>query len=72
MELLSEMAGYFNANDGFARHAERMKDSQRVAATIDPDLINDATLLRMGIEAMHSCGLHEKALDEWEELSFSN
>ena len=32
------------------------------------NLINDATLRRMGIEAMCNFGLFDKAIDEWEEL----
>ena len=46
-----------------------VKEPQKIAATIDKELINDAMLLRMSIEAMHECGLFEKALDEWEEFS---
>ena len=71
-ELLSEMSSYFDINEGFARYLEKMKEAQKIAATVDKDLINNATLLRMGIEAMYECGLFEKALDEWEELSSSN
>ena len=67
-ELLKEMSSYFDINDGFARYIERMKEAQKIADTVDVNLITDATLLRMGIEAMHDCGLFEKALDEWEEL----
>ena len=70
-ELLSEMSSYFDINDGFARYLERMKEAQKTASTIDVNLINDATLLRMGIEAMYECGLFEKALDDWEELTKS-
>ena len=46
-----------------------MKEAQKIVATIDVNLINDAILLRMGIDAMCNCGLFDKALDEWEELS---
>ena len=46
-----------------------MKEAQKTAATVDVNLINDATLLRMGIEAMYQCGLFDKALDEWEDRS---
>ena len=46
-----------------------MKEAQKVAATANTDLINEATLLHMGIEAMCKCGLFKKALDKWEELS---
>ena len=49
-----------------------MKEAQKIAATVYNDLINNATLLRMGIEAMYEYGLFEKALDEWEELSSSS
>ena len=70
-ELLSNMTSYFDINEGFARYIERMKEAQKTAATIDADLINEATVLRMGIEAMYNCGLFDKALDEWEELDSS-
>ena len=63
------MTTYFDINDGFTKYIERMKEAQKVAATVNKDLINNATLLCMGIEAMYECGLFEKALDEWEELS---
>ena len=66
------MSSYFDINEGFARYLEKMKEFQKIAATVDKELINNATLLRMGIEAMHECGLFEKALDEWEEISSSN
>jgi len=69
---MSEMSSYFDINEGFARYLEKMKEPQKIAATVDKELINNATLLRMGIEAMYECGLFEKALDEWEELSTSN
>ena len=51
-ELLTEMITYFDVNEGFSKCVEKMKEAQKVAATVDPDLTNDATLLRMGIEAM--------------------
>ena len=70
-ELLTNMADYFDINEGFTRYIERMKEAQKIASTVDRNLINDATLLRMGIEAMYNCGLFEKALDEWEELDRS-
>lgn len=56
---------YFDINEGFSKHIEKMKEVQKVAATVDPDLINDATLLRMGVESMCHCGLFEKALNYW-------
>ena len=59
-ELLTNMASYFNINEVFTKHIERMKEAQKTAANIDANLINDATLLRMGIEAMHNCGLFDK------------
>ena len=63
------MTSYFDINEGFTKYIERMKEAQKTAATVDVNLINDATLLRMGIEAMYQCGLFEKALDEWEDRS---
>ena len=68
-DLLSQISSYFEINEGFACYVERMKEAQKTASTIDINLINDATLLRIGIEAMHECGLFEKALDEWENLA---
>ena len=59
-ELLNNMASYFNINEGFTKYVERMKDAQKTEATMDLNLINDATLLRMDIEAMYHCGLFDK------------
>ena len=67
-ELLAEMGNYFDINEGFASYIEKMKNAQKIATTVDANLINNATLLRMDIESMHNCGLFEKALDEWEDL----
>ena len=61
-ELLNNMASYFDFNEGFKKHIERMKEAQKTAATIDVNLINDANLLRMGIEDMCDCGLFDKDL----------
>ena len=44
---------------------------QKVSWIINFNLINDATLLWLGAEAMWNCGLCDKTLDEWEELSKS-
>ena len=66
------MSSYFDINDGFPRHLEKMKEAQKIAFTFDADLINNATVLRMRIKAMCECGLFEKSLDEWEELSSSS
>ena len=66
------MSSYFDTNDRFARYVENVKEVQKIVATVDTDLINNETLLRMGIEAMCECGLFEKELDEWEELSSSS
>ena len=66
------MSNYFDINGGFAHYLEKMKEAQKIAATVDKELINNSTLLRMGIEVMCECGLFEKALDEWEEMSMSN
>ena len=63
------MTSYFDINEGFTKYIERMKEAQKTAATVDVNLINDATLLRMGIEDMYQCGLFDKALDEWEDRS---
>ena len=52
-ELLNNMTSYFDINEGFTKHIEKMKEAQKTAATVDVNLINDATLLRMGIEAMY-------------------
>lgn len=68
-ELLTEMTNSFDVNEGFSKHIEKTKEAQKVAATVDPNLINDATLLRMGVESMHHCGLFGQALDDWEELA---
>ena len=38
--------------------------SSKIAETIDPNLINEATLLKMAIETMCDCGLFDEALDE--------
>ena len=65
-ELLIEITTYFDINDRFTKYIEKKKEAQKVPATVNTDLINDTTLLRMGIEAMYECGLFEKALDEWE------
>ena len=43
-----------------------LKEDHKTADTIDLNLINDETLLRMGIESMHNCGLFDKDLDQWE------
>ena len=58
------MNSYFDINEGFTKYVEKMKEAQKTAAIVDVNLINDATLLRIGIEAMYQCGLFDKALDE--------
>ena len=63
-DLLSQMCSYFDIINSFAHHIERIKEAQKTASTIDVNLINDATLLRIGIEGMHECTLFEKVLDE--------
>ena len=50
----------------------KMVKAQKVASTTDVNLINDTTRIRLGIEAMWNCGLWDKTLDEYEELSKSN
>jgi len=45
-----------------------MKNAQTIATAVDKDLINDETLLQIGVDAIYECGLFEKALDKWEEL----
>ena len=62
LELLTSMASYFDIEEGFTSCIELMKEAQKTAATIDPNLINGHTLLRMGIEAMHDCVLFEHFL----------
>ena len=66
-DLMTEMKDCFGTNEGFSKCLEKMKEAQKTASTIDPNLINDAALLRMGIEAMRDCRLFEKAFDEWED-----
>jgi len=68
MELMEEMKNYYDVNEGMSKYFEKMKNAQTIATAVDRDLINDATSLRIGIDAMYECGLFEKALDEWEEL----
>ena len=46
-----------------------MREVQKVAAAVDPNLINDAALLRMGVEDACECGLFDKSLDKWEEIT---
>ena len=65
-EILTNIASYFDINEGFAKCIERMKEAQKIAAIIDANLINDATLLRMRIEAMCNFGLFDKVPDQWE------
>ena len=38
-ELLTNMAGYFDINEGFTKCIERIKEVQKTAATIDENLI---------------------------------
>ena len=68
-ELLVDMAGYYDMNEGFMKCIEQMKEAQKTASTIDANLINNAALLRLGIEAMHEYSLFEKVLYEWKELT---
>ena len=63
------MNSYFDINEGFTKYIEKIKEAEKTAATVDVNLINDATLLRMGIEGIYQCGLFDKALDEWEDRS---
>ena len=46
-----------------------MREVQKVAAAVDPNLNNDAALLRMGVEDACECGLFDKSLDKWEEIT---
>jgi len=68
-ELMSEMKDYYDVNEGISKYFEKMKNDQTIATAVDRDLINDATLLQIGLDAMYVCGLFEKTLDEWEELN---
>jgi len=68
MELMEEMKNYYDVNEGMSKYFEKMKNAQTIATAVDRDVINDATLLQIGLDAMYECGLFEKALDEWEEL----
>jgi len=64
MELMGEMKNYYDVNEGMSKYFEKMKNAQTIATAVDRDLINDATLLRISVDAMYECGLFEKALDE--------
>ena len=44
-KLLANMIDYFDINEGFTGYIERMKEAQKIATTVDINLINDATLL---------------------------
>jgi len=68
-DLMGEMKDYYDVNKKMSKYFEKMKNAQTIATAIDRDLINDATLLRIGLDAMYKCGLYEKALDKWEELN---
>ena len=70
--MFSETSRYFCINDGFTRCFENTQEAQKIIATICSDLISNSVLLRIVIEAARECGLLEKALDEWEELSSSS
>ena len=48
-ELLQNIASYFKTNAGFTTYIDRMKEAQKTVATIDLNLINDTTLLRIGM-----------------------
>ena len=67
-ELLLQMTRHFDINEGFNRHLEKTKESQKKDSTFNPNLINNDTLLRILIEAMCECGIFCKALEVWEEL----
>ena len=54
------MSSYFDINDGFDRYAEKIKEAQTIVSTVDDDLINNAALLRMWIEATHECVFFRK------------
>ena len=62
----------YDVNEGFIRHIKNIAKVQKVSSTADVNLRNDATLLRLGVEAMHQCSLCDETLDEWTELSKSN
>jgi len=62
------MKNYYDINEGMTKYFEKMKNAQTFATAVDRDLINDATLLRIVMDAMYECGLFKKALDKWEEL----
>ena len=63
-ELLVEMASYFNIDEEFSRYFMKMKEAQQAADITKPDLINDATLLCIGIKEMYECGLFERVLNK--------
>ena len=68
---MTEIASYFDINEGFLRHIDKKQESQKTsAATVSSNLINDSTLLCVGVEEMSDCGLFEKT-DESYELSKS-
>ena len=56
------MISYFDINYGFYRYLEKVKEAQKIEATVDADLINNATLLSIGIEAMYECVFFLKIL----------
>ena len=62
-ELLTNMKDHCDTNEGFPRHIEKIKKSQKETSTIDVNLIDNAKLLGLGIKAMHDYGCHNKVLD---------
>jgi len=62
-ELMGEMKHY-DVNEGMSKYFEKMKNAQTIATAVDRDLINDTTLLQIGLDAMYECGLFQKVLDE--------
>ena len=59
------MKYYYDINEGFIVHIEKMLKAQKLVLTIDVNLIKDETLLRMCIESICDCGLCDKYLYEW-------
>ena len=66
------MKHYYDVKEGLTRYIIKITKVQKVVSTADVNLINGATLLRLGIELLHECGLWDKTLDEWEGLIKSN
>jgi len=61
---MGEMKHYYDVNEGMSKYFEKMKNAHTITTAVDRDLINDATLFWIDLDAMYECGLFEKALDK--------